>query len=171
MGIGTSLGAFHEDEFRQEAAPWFLDPKDESKDNNVIDPSVDPGAIQPIKGLVIPIANLTNTPDEIMSGLEGVRQQNHGVAGPSQRERVGGASIKYKDETFEGQTHFNALQGLLEKYPKPDYNQLKEGFTTDKGRFVSREMALELARNSGQITDMNPRILGLLSEELKPISK
>lgn len=33
MGIGDSKGAFHEDSFRHEAAPWFLDPMD-------IDPEV-----------------------------------------------------------------------------------------------------------------------------------
>lgn len=29
MPIGTSHGAFHEDEFRLEAHPWFVDPKDD----------------------------------------------------------------------------------------------------------------------------------------------
>lgn len=44
----------------------------------------------------IPIANITNTPDEIMSGLEGVRAwQNRGVAGPTQMRR--GANDNNKD--------------------------------------------------------------------------
>lgn len=38
MPIGSSIGAFHEDEFRYEAAPWFIDPKMEEKDNNVVTP-------------------------------------------------------------------------------------------------------------------------------------
>lgn len=38
MGIGTSKGAFHEDEFRMEASPWFIDPKE--LDDNVANPDV-----------------------------------------------------------------------------------------------------------------------------------
>lgn len=49
MAIGTSKGAFHEDEFRHEAAPWFIDPKLEDTDNNVIDPDIDPGSTAPVE--------------------------------------------------------------------------------------------------------------------------
>lgn len=54
MGIGTSRGAFHEDEFALIASPWMEKPED-TPDNNVIDPTVDPESIQPITNLIIPI--------------------------------------------------------------------------------------------------------------------
>lgn len=55
MGIGTSLGAFHEDEFAHVASPWMEKPED-TPDNNVIDPEVDLGSTQPITNLIIPIS-------------------------------------------------------------------------------------------------------------------
>lgn len=54
MGIGTSLGAFHEDEFAHIASPWMEKPED-TPDNNVIDPTVDPESTQPIINLIVPI--------------------------------------------------------------------------------------------------------------------
>lgn len=58
MGIGTSLGAFHEDEFAHIASPWMIKP-DEDVDNNVIDPTIDPDSTRPVDNLVIPIADFT----------------------------------------------------------------------------------------------------------------
>lgn len=55
MGIGDSKGAFHEDAFQHEAAPWFMDPK---LDNNVIDPEIDPGSTTPVKGGITPVADV-----------------------------------------------------------------------------------------------------------------
>lgn len=70
MGIGTSLGAFHEDEFAHVASPWMEKPED-IPDNNVIDPEVDPGSTKPITNLILPVSdtqdwrdysNVGNTP-------------------------------------------------------------------------------------------------------------
>lgn len=58
MGIGTSMGAFHEDEFAHIASPWMEKPED-TPDNNVIDPNVDPEGIKPIKDLIMPVADFT----------------------------------------------------------------------------------------------------------------
>lgn len=55
MGIGTSLGAFHEDEFAHVASPWMEKPED-TPDNNVIDPEVDPGSTQSLQNPIIPVA-------------------------------------------------------------------------------------------------------------------
>lgn len=84
MGIGTSLGAFHEDEFAHVASPWMEKPED-TPDNNVIDPTVDPESTQPITNLILPVANITNTPGEIMEGLEGTKiwPQGYGSRGGS----------------------------------------------------------------------------------------
>lgn len=90
----------------------FRDKLDTETNNSIVDPEPDKGAWgrspspltedmnnlhpynlkdsldNPNPNSFIPIANLTNTPDEIMSGLEGVRAwQNRGVAGPTQMRR------------------------------------------------------------------------------------
>lgn len=61
MGIGTSLGAFHEDEFAHIASPWMEKPED-TPDNNVIDPDIDLGSTQPLKNPVIPISDVKDAP-------------------------------------------------------------------------------------------------------------
>lgn len=74
MGIGTSLGAFHEDEFAHIASPWMITP-DESIDNNVIDPTIDPDSTKPIVNLILPTsgtkpptpANDNNAKDKYLS--------------------------------------------------------------------------------------------------------
>ncbi len=52
MGIGDSKGAFYEDEFRQAAAPWFIDPKMEvSPDKMMQDKELDDVETQPSTGM------------------------------------------------------------------------------------------------------------------------
>lgn len=84
MAIGTSLGAFFETEFDHHTGNEL---NMDAKDNNEWSPNeIMPHPEEEPK--IIPIANLTNTPDEIMSGLEGVRVwHNRGVAGPTQMRR------------------------------------------------------------------------------------
>lgn len=83
MGIGTSLGAFFEDSFQHHAGNEYLLEPNSTPDNNELSTNeVMPHPEEEPK--IVPIANLTNTPDEIMSGVEGTRVwQNRGVSGPS----------------------------------------------------------------------------------------
>lgn len=62
MPIGDSKGAFYEDEFRQVAAPWFIDPKMEGDEKMVVDPSVmqtnkklDQAELEPSTGMGIEV--------------------------------------------------------------------------------------------------------------------
>lgn len=78
MGIGSSKGAFYHDEFHEEAAPWMIHPKDEdSKDNNVIDPEVDPKGTVPLENPIILVGmkepfNKDQTPRLEPGGIGGV---------------------------------------------------------------------------------------------------
>lgn len=62
MPIGDSKGAFYEDEFRQVAAPWFIDPKMEGDEKMVVDPGVaqmnkelDTAELEPSTGMGIEV--------------------------------------------------------------------------------------------------------------------
>lgn len=61
MGIGSSLGAFHEDEFAQIASPWMDNPE-MTPDNNTISPNeVVPLLTKENSLKVIPILDTTTT--------------------------------------------------------------------------------------------------------------
>jgi len=123
--------------------------------------------------MIHPIANLTNTPDEIMAGLEGVRNSmNKGVAGPTQRERVGKAALRTDSgEVFEGHNHGDAFEKFQAKYPnETNFLNVDQGFTTSSGRFINRDEAFTLAKQMDQFKDKGIaplKAFGLLSEDLK----
>lgn len=64
MPIGDSKGAFYEDEFRQVAAPWFIDPKMEGDEKSVVDPKsmqtnkqLDKAELDPTTGIGIEVSS------------------------------------------------------------------------------------------------------------------
>lgn len=167
MSIGTSLGAFHEDEF-QHSAGINTDP---SIDNNVVDPDIDPEGMQPKpKPTIIPqpVSDIktssplvTITDKDIDTGI-GLGLAFSGGGLKTEAETVGKAALMYKGERYEGQNHGFALGDILDKFPDADMKQIDQGFTTSKGRFVSREEAFDIAKKQDQIDN---KVLPSLTEE------
>lgn len=89
-------------------------------------------------------------------------------------ERIIAATVKYraKGETEFKYTHginhsqcFNYLATIELPSALRDMDNEEQGFTTSKARFVSREEAVEIARNSGQLSE-NFKGNRLTSEDL-----
>lgn len=95
MGIGTSLGAYFETNLDHHAGNEYLLNPNSTPDNNELSPNVimppaeDDVALAGDQPIAIPIANITNTPGEILEGLEGTRVfgSGYGVPGPTQMRR------------------------------------------------------------------------------------
>ncbi|OGG57611.1 hypothetical protein A2853_01950 [Candidatus Kaiserbacteria bacterium RIFCSPHIGHO2_01_FULL_55_17] len=69
-------------------------------------------------------------------------------------ERIKTAAIKYKEEIFEGRTHYEAWLLMSAKYPEtvaPSADEREDGYITTNDRFVSRKEALEIAEAADQI--------------------
>lgn len=124
---------------------------------------------KPLIRKIAAVGNLGNSPDEIMSGLEGARQYPSGF---SQPERVGRAALKNRDngEVFEGQNHGEAFGKFIDKYPsESNFGKIDQGFTTTHGRFLSREEAFDMAKDQKQFIDKGiapTKAFGLLSEDI-----
>lgn len=95
MGIGTSLGAYFETNLDHHAGNEYVLKPNSTPDNNELstdsvmpDPEAEPQAI--------PVANITNTPGEILEGLEGTRVfgSGYGVPGPTQLRRPANSNKK-----------------------------------------------------------------------------
>lgn len=115
--------------------------------------------------LVRKVANITNTPAEIMDGLEGSRSYPSGFSKP---ERIKSAALIHNGETYEDINHGLALGRILDQYPDVSMKNIKDGFTTTHGRFVSREEAMGIAQSQRQINHPDiPNYGMLLSEDLK----
>lgn len=172
MGVGTSLGAYFDDSFHQSAAQWDdkYDDNEYSTEGIIRDATPTPAANDgTLTGLITPVANITNTPGEIMDGLEGTKQYPSGFYTP---EKVKSAALIHNGETYEDVNHGFALGRILDKYPDANMKNIKEGFTTDRGRFVSREEAFGIAKARDQIQDnvlpsLTKDSTMLLSEDLK----
>lgn len=112
------------------------------------------------------------------SVLHGERDQK--LLPPPEPEKVGKAALQYKDQIFEGQNHGMALNDIMEKYPDDEFRigtkpgQIRDGFMTTKGRFVSREEAMTIARAQDQLEPNAKKAVEasdssmLLSEDLSP---
>jgi len=90
-------------------------------------------------------------------------------------ERIRCAALEYQDRVFEGRSHFFALRNFLLKFPELEededildkaIDEMVEGFVTSRGRFVSRDEGMDIARAAGQVV---PGIDGaeLQSEHLR----
>lgn len=126
------------------------------------------------------VMNLTNTPDEIMGAMEGgdfAHSYQRGIPQPGMgkapAEKVKSAALSFNGEVFEGENHGYALGKIWDKYGQGiDHAKVADGFTTTKGRFVSREEAFGLAKSNDQIQEkvlqsLTPDSSMLLSEDLK----
>lgn len=161
MGIGTSLGAYFDSPFHQQAGietpQEIVKPKD-TGDDNALPP--DPGTYDQVK--IMPIANITNSPNEVMDGLEGSRSYPSGFAQP---EQVRSAALRLKNgETYEDINHGMALNRILDRYQQGALPEMEEGFTTSHGRFIGREAAMDMAQQRNQI---KPEVLPALTSESK----
>lgn len=105
-----------------------------------------------------------------------------GGGGVSVPETVKSAALRIPStgEVFEGANHGHAFGDIMDKYPNLDMNNfgklgIQDGFTTSKGRFISREEAMSLAirrnqlnENAAKTREMLPDTNDmLLSEDLK----
>jgi len=72
-------------------------------------------------------------------------------------ESIKSAALMHPEtgKVYEGTTHATAIEEAAKDFPGYDvYNQyLREGFTTDRGRFVGREEAQRIAESQKQITE------------------
>lgn len=66
-------------------------------------------------------------------------------------EKIRSAALQYKDKTYEGANHGFALGDIMDKFGDVSMKDIKDGFTTTLGRFVSREEAFGLAKKQNQI--------------------
>jgi len=72
-------------------------------------------------------------------------------------ETIKSAAMKYKGEIFENQNHGMAFNDIMDKYPtEMSWHDIKDGFTTTHGRFISREEAFQLAAQKSQI---DPKVM------------
>jgi hypothetical protein len=112
------------------------------------------------------LGNLTNTPDEVMTGVEMSHSypQGYGSAGPTQKpEKIKSAALMHGDELYEDINHGMALNRILDSYPNAGMKD-----TTTHGRFISREEAMGIAQSQRQINHPDiPNYGMLLSEDLK----
>lgn len=172
MGIGTSKGAYYEDEHHQAAAEW--DPKYETNDKMVVTPQeVDQnkqmdkiendelGGTQVDYKTSSPLVTITD--DDINNAI-GIGLAVSGGGLKTEAETVGSAALMYKGERYEGANHGFALGDILDKYPHADMKSIDQGFTTSKGRFVSREEAFDIAKAQNQI---EPHVLPSLTVDSK----
>ena len=83
-------------------------------------------------------------------------------------EKVKAAALKFKDGTvITGQTHFQAYEKAMGKgFGETVMESLSEGFTTTRGRYVSREQAKKLF-GADQSKDLVPK----QAETIKPTRK
>lgn len=89
-------------------------------------------------------------------------------------EMVDKAALQYGGKTYTGMNHGYALQDIMNEHGSSDnidFKAVKDGFTTNTGRFVSREEAMDIAKAQDQIDQkvkgqMAPDSSMLLSEDL-----
>ena len=78
------------------------------------------------------------------------------------------AAIKYNDKIYTGTRHAFIIREIREKFPNVKFyiNGKQQGFVDDKGNFLSRSEAAQVAIKSGQITKLRWSDTELFSEEL-----
>lgn len=169
MGIGTSLGAFYDDEHHYAASQW-----DDKYDNNIVTPN----DMQQNKQLdQVEQTELGGTPISETYSINPMNDTENGViplAGAP--ETVGRAAVVIQGKTYTGDNHGFALGQFMDENKGIDLDKAlkgyKDGFMTSKGRFVSREEAFDIAKDQNQIQDkVLPSLTAdskmLLSEDLK----
>lgn len=90
-----------------------------------------------------------------------------------QPEKVDKAALQFRGSTYTGMNHGYALGDLMDQHGSDiPMQDVKDGFTTTKGRFVSREEAMDIAKAQDQIDQKYSSAIGesdssmLLSEDL-----
>ncbi len=62
-------------------------------------------------------------------------------------EQILFAALRYKGEIFTGINHDGALTNLRFTYPDYQIQEVEQGYSTSKDRFVSKEEAVEIVKN------------------------
>lgn len=179
MGIGTSRGAFYQDEHHQAAEEW----KGFTQDRGVITPEqldqsrqMDAVQMQELGGIEVkdqmpfpnnsnPDSNFVNRfgslpPSGILNDLKRPPDNSPalvrriGDKPEDHPEMVDKAALQYGGKTYTGINHGYALQDIMNEHGSSDnidFKSVKDGFTTTTGRFVSREEAMDIAKAQDQI--------------------
>lgn len=175
MTIGTSLGGFFHTEADMHMAPL-------ARDNNIIDPDTTPDIGSDdnnVKPMPQPTDKATTIPVSDVYSISPMNDTENGVIPlGGAPERVGKAAVVIQGKTYTGQNHGFALSQFMDENPNINVNEAlkgyRDGFVTNKGRFVSREEAFDIAKDQNQIQDkvlpaLTEESKMLLSEDLKPI--
>lgn len=76
------------------------------------------------------------------------------------------AAIRHKGVVFTGVRHCEIFKDILRIHPNTETPiSSPQGFVTDKNKFVSRDEALHLAVECGQLKGFNDIIGGVLTSE------
>lgn len=68
--------------------------------------------------------------------------------------------LEYRGERFFGNIHEEAYERLIEKYPDADLKEVKTGFLTSAGRFITdRCEATKIAEKANQLTQERLRAI------------
>lgn len=101
---------------------------------------------------------------------QGFRPLGGGEPGPDPTEIVTGATAKVRGRVFKGTTHYHAIEEAakaLKVAPSRLFKSAKMGFSTSKGRVITREEAYKLADMHDQIRNDST---GLTDKRHKTIS-
>ncbi len=180
MAIGTSLGAYFESPFHQEAG---IETPPDTGDDNVLPPDSETQSNPPKEAKVIPVSDRFSkvkilTPD-VLQGAEdrasqyfqdlvhapyitqmrNPRNDNKEDLLSKTPEAIKSPALRIKGELYEGQSHGLALNDFQAKLTpeqfkdEATYKGFEEGFTTTHGRFIDRDEALKMALERDQIKD------------------
>ena len=70
-----------------------------------------------------------------------------------QESIVAAGALEYRGERFSGDVHEEAYENLMKKYPNADFKEVREGFVTSTGRFITdRREAAEIANRAKQLS-------------------
>jgi hypothetical protein len=78
------------------------------------------------------------------------------------------AAIKYNNVIYTGTRHAFIIRNIREKFPNAKFyiSGEQQGFVDDKGNFLSRAEAAQVAIKAGQITKLRWSDTDLFSEEM-----
>ena len=65
------------------------------------------------------------------------------------------AALLFKGEVYTGNNHIIALDSLKKVHPDWNYQEIKDGFITNRGRFIDRKEASQIAQQAGQLEHLD----------------
>lgn len=130
--------------------------------------------VEPDSKLILPHSEIkTNNPMVTFTDKDIDTGINMATALTTAPEKIASAALKYGGKLYEGLNHGFALENILKENPSAGMKDIQDGFTTSKGRFVSREEAYDIADKAKQMgsdmKDVPDESKMLLSEDLNHV--